>query len=77
MAETKKGTSSRGGAKQSSSVNDKRKAEMLKKNAERRHITSIILFAVGILVLAFTLFGTTEGENLSAWDGIPKLGMHK
>ncbi|MBO5376788.1 MAG: DNA translocase FtsK [Ruminiclostridium sp.] len=43
---------------------------MLKKNAERRHITSIILFAVGILVLAFTLFGTTEGENLSAWDGI-------
>ncbi len=70
MAETKKGTSAKGGSRQNSSANEKRKAEMLKKNAERRHITSVILFAVGILVLAFTLFGTTEGENLSAWDGI-------
>lgn len=69
MAETRK-TTSRNSGKQSQSAADKRKAEMLKKNAERRHITSIILFAVGILVLAFTLFGTTEGEKLSAWDGI-------
>ncbi len=69
MAETRKNTS-RNSGKQSQSAADKRKAEMLKKNAERRHITSIILFAVGILVLAFTIFGTTEGENLSAWDGI-------
>ncbi len=69
MAETKKGTSSKGNSRQAS-ANERRKAEMLQKNAERRHITSIILFAVGILVLAFTLFGTTEGENLSAWDGI-------
>ena len=69
MAETRK-TTSRNSGKQSQSAADKRKAEMLKKNSERRHITSIILFAVGILVLAFTLFGTTEGENLSAWDGI-------
>lgn len=69
MAETRK-TTSRNSGKQNQSAADKRKAEMLKKNAERRHITSIILFAVGILVLAFTLFGTTEGENLSAWDGI-------
>lgn len=70
MAETKKGTSAKNSSRQSTNAADKRKAEMLKKNAERRHITSIILFAVGILVLAFTLFGTTEGENLSAWDGI-------
>ena len=69
MAETRK-TTSRNSGKQNQSAADKRKAEMLKKNAERRHITSIILFAVGILVLAFTLFGTTEGESLSAWDGI-------
>ena len=69
MAETKKSASGKGNSRQNS-ANEKRKAEMLQKNAERRHITSIILFAVGILILAFTIFGTTEGENLSAWDGI-------
>lgn len=69
MAETKKSTSGKSNTRQTS-ANERRKAEMLKKNAERRHIASVILFAVGVLVLAFTLFGTTEGENLSAWDGI-------
>ncbi len=70
MAETRKNTSAKKGTGKQASAAEKRKAEMLQKNAERRHITSVILFAVGILVLAFTLFGNTTGEELSAWDGI-------
>lgn len=72
MAETKKSTSAKKGTtrQSSGSVSEKRKAEMLKRNAERRHITSVVLFAVGVLVLAFTLFGKTTGEELSAWDAI-------
>jgi len=72
MAETKKGAASKKAPakKNASDISEKRKAEALKKNAEKRHITSIILFAVGILIFAFTLFGNTTGENLSAWDAI-------
>ncbi len=68
MAESRKGTGTKKNT--GSSATEKRKAEMMKKNAERRHITSVVLFAVGILVLAFTLIGKTTGENLSAWDAI-------
>lgn len=72
MAETKKGAATKKAPakKNTPDISDKRKAEALKRNAEKRHITSIVLFAVGILVLAFTLFGNTTGENLSAWDAI-------
>ena len=72
MAETKKGaqTKKAPSKKNTGEISDRRKAEALKKNAEQRHITSIVMFAIGILVLAFTLFGNTTGENLSAWDAI-------
>ena len=70
MAETKKSTQSKKNTSARSSGSDNRKAEILKKNAERRHITSVVLFAIGVLILAFTLFGKTSGEDLSAWDGI-------
>lgn len=72
MAETKKGAATKKAPakKNTTEITEKRKAEALKKNAEKRHITSIVLFAVGILTLAFTLFGNTNGENLSAWDAI-------
>ena len=70
MAETKKSTQTKRNSGAKSSGSDGRKAEMLKRNAERRHITSVVLFAVGVLILAFTLFGKTTGEDLSAWDGI-------
>lgn len=72
MAESKKSASQKKGtSKQSSaSVSEKRKAEMLKHNEQRRHTASVVLFALGVLILAFTLFGNTEGEALSAWDAI-------
>lgn len=64
MAETKKKTAA------GKSAADKRKAELMKQDAQRRHIISVVLFAFGILVTALTLFGKTEGEELSAWDSI-------
>ena len=70
MAETKKNSSAKKPTSRQSSASESRKVEALKRNSERRHITSVILFAVGVLILAFTLFGKTTGEELSAWDAI-------
>lgn len=64
MAETKKKTTA------GKSAAEKRKAELMQQDAQRRHIISVVLFAFGILVTALTLFGKTEGEDLSAWDSI-------
>ncbi len=72
MAESKKQTSSKKSTTKKNTAAEIYKAEMIKKNAERRHITSVIMFAVGLLVLAFTIIGKTTGENLSAWDAIHK-----
>lgn len=72
MAETKKTSSSKknSGRSQSSSVSDKRKAEIIRHNEQKRHTTSVVLFAIGILIFAFTIFGNSTGEDLSAWDAI-------
>lgn len=71
MAETKKkqaaGSSPR---KSAASEAEKRRAELLARNAQRRRLISVILFAVGILITAFALFGKAEGDDLSAWDAI-------
>lgn len=71
MAETKKkqaaGSSTR---KSAASEAEKRRAELLARNAQRRRLISVILFAVGILITAFALFGKAEGDDLSAWDAI-------
>lgn len=64
MAETKKKTTT------GKSAAEKRKAELMQQDAQRRHIISVVLFAFGILVTALTLFGKAEGEELSAWDSI-------
>ena len=72
MAETK--SKSSGGKKttqkQSSELIEKRKAEMLRQNEKRRHTISVVMFAVGVFITALSLIGSTEGENLSAWDAI-------
>ncbi|MCM1335828.1 MAG: FtsK/SpoIIIE domain-containing protein, partial [Eubacterium sp.] len=71
MAETKK-KSAAGGSKRRSAASEaeKRRAELIAQNARRRRLISVILFAVGLLITAFTLFGRAEGDDLSAWDGI-------
>ncbi len=65
MAETKKKSASGKAASEAA-----KKAELLERNSQRRHLISVILFAFGILITAFTLFGQTEGTDLSAWDAI-------
>lgn len=49
---------------------EKRKAELMRADAQRRHIISVVMFAFGILITALSLFGKAEGEDLSAWDSI-------
>lgn len=64
MAETKKRQTA------GKSAAEKRKAELMRADAQRRHIISVVLFAFGILITALSLFGKAEGEDLSAWDSI-------
>lgn len=68
MAETKKKQAA--GSSSRKSEAEKRRAELLARNAQRRRLISVILFAVGILITAFALFGKAEGDDLSAWDAI-------
>lgn len=71
MAETKKKqTSGNSSRKSAVSEAEKRRAALLEKNAQRRRMISVILFAIGLLMTAFALFGTAQGDNLSAWDAI-------
>ena len=69
MAESKKSPASRTKTKQTAGT-DKRKAALMQANAKRRHTISIVLFAVGLLVLAFAFIGDAAAENPSAWDAI-------
>ena len=64
MAETKKKQTA------GKSAAEKRKTELMRADAQRRHIISVVLFAFGILITALSLFGKAEGEDLSAWDSI-------
>lgn len=64
MAETKNKRSS------GKSAAEKRKAELMRADAQRRHIISVVMFAFGILITALSLFGKAEGDDLSAWDSI-------
>ena len=72
MATTQKKTtqkSASSSAKQSASAGNKR-AEALARNKRRRNIWSVVLFAIGILMLAFAFIGDSNAENPNAWDAI-------
>lgn len=56
-------------ASSGSSVNAKR-AEALAKNKKRRNIWSVILFAAGIMITAFTLIGNVDSASPNMWDYI-------
>lgn len=68
MAETKKSPSANTKTKKTAADNDKRKAALMQANAKKRHTISIVLFAVGLLVLAFAFIGDAAAETPSAWD---------
>lgn len=69
MAESKKSPASRTKTKQTAGT-DKRKEALMQANAKKRHTVSVVLFAVGLLVLAFAFIGDAAAENPSAWDAI-------
>ena len=69
MAETKKSSSAHTKTKKTTEP-DKRKAALMQANAKKRHTISIVLFAVGLLVLAFACIGDAAAETPSAWDAI-------
>lgn len=62
-------TSSSSG-KGSSSASSARKAEALARNKRRRNIWSVVLFAVGLMVIGFALFGDIDAQEPNMWDYI-------
>ena len=66
MAESKKSTS----AKKQAAELERRKAALLAANAKRRHTISVVMFAVGLFVLALALIGDAAAEKPSAWDSL-------
>lgn len=47
---------------------DAKRTEALARNKRRRNIWSVVLFAIGILVTAFALFGQVNSEDANVWD---------
>ena len=68
MAETKKSASS--GKKQSAAALERKKAELMKANAKRRHTISVVMFALGLLIFALAIIGDAAAEKPSLWDSI-------
>lgn len=56
--------------KGSSSASSTRKAEALARNKRRRNIWSVVLFAVGLMVIGFALFGDIDAQEPNMWDYI-------
>ena len=56
--------------KGSSSASSARKAEALARNKRRRNIWSVVLFAVGLMLIGFALFGNIDAQEPNMWDYI-------
>lgn len=54
--------------KAKSSSSDAKRTEALARNKRRRNIWSVVLFAIGILITAFALFGRVNSEDANVWD---------
>ncbi len=54
----------------SGGISDKRRAELVQENIKRRHTISVVMFAVGLLLLALALIGDAAAEQPSAWDSL-------
>ncbi len=71
MAENKKETSQRkSSSKQSQALIEKRREELMRENERRRHTTSVIMFAIGVLLTAFSFIGDAAVQETNAWDAI-------
>ncbi len=69
MAATQK-KSSKTAASKTASASGSKKAEALARNKRRRNIWSVVLFAVGIMLTCFALFGNVKAEQPNMWDYI-------
>lgn len=65
-----KGSRTTSSKSKASSAAEARRAEALEKNKRRRNIWSVVLFAIGLLVTAFSFFGNAHSENPNMWDHI-------
>ncbi len=65
-----KGSRTTSSKSKASSAAEARRAEALEKNKRRRNIWSVVLFAIGLLVTAFSFFGNAHSENSNMWDHI-------
>ena len=65
-----KGSRTTSAKSKASSAAEARRAEALEKNKRRRNIWSVVLFAIGLLVTAFSFFGNAHSENPNMWDHI-------
>lgn len=63
---TVKSTSTKG----KTAASDSKRSEVLARYTRRRNIQAVILFAVGLLITAFALFGNIDAESPNAWDYI-------
>ncbi len=68
MAETKNGSSSQKKTTKTQAGLEKRKEELLRANAKRRHTASVVLFAAGLLIFFLSVIGDSFAQEMSAWD---------
>ncbi len=69
MAATQK-KSSKSAASSAKTSSGSKKAEALARNKRRRNIWSVVLFAVGLMLVCFALFGNVKAEQPNMWDYI-------
>lgn len=55
-------------AKAKESAAEAKRTEALARNKRRRNIWSVVLFAIGILITAFAVFGRVNSEEANVWD---------
>jgi len=67
MAATQKKSSA---ASKTASGSRVKKDEALARNKRRRNIWSVVLFAIGLILVCFAFIGNTEAEQPNAWDYI-------
>lgn len=68
MAASQKGKAAASKAK--STAAEAKRSEILAKHTRRRNIQAVVLFAIGLLITAFALFGNIEAESPNVWDYI-------
>ncbi|MCM1055307.1 MAG: DNA translocase FtsK [Bacteroides sp.] len=70
MAATQQKKTTKTASSPSKSASGSKKAEALARNKRRRNIWSVVLFAVGLMLIGFAFFGSVDAEEPNMWDYI-------